>query len=211
MVIASLDTGPLERTLLEASGLSIVDITYDELGDVASQVVGVCVGGPSRTRVASAAALNDGLAKAVGFSDTLATAGVPGYFGFASRVYGLVEAVREVMGERYVGGEAAVLGSGPDAWAALAAFTQLRVDHLVAYVEPRDALTQAVAHRLGLDLDARPVESCTGADLVLDARMPSLNVHGVDCWDVVGLHTVAAQIKVLTSKQPNLNDLRNVL
>ena len=92
----------------------------------------------------------DGLAKAVGWADSLAFAGgLPGAFAFLARVGGMVAAVREALGQSYCHRPAHIGSQGPEAWAALAALTQLRATGISAVP---DAMTGAVAHRMGVEL-----------------------------------------------------------
>ena len=118
-----------------------------------SSCVGIAV--PPGLAALRVAALGDGLAKAVGWSDSLAFAGgMPGAYGFLARVGGMVEALRERLGMRYLHMPALIEARGPQAWAALAALTQLRVYGVAC---APDALTGAVAHRLGVEL-VRPMQ-----------------------------------------------------
>ncbi|MGO1591411.1 MAG: hypothetical protein ACTHW1_06335 [Ancrocorticia sp.] len=144
-----------------------------------------------------AAESSDGLARAVGFADTLAFAGnLPGAFGFLARVGGMVAAIREACGAPYLAGTARINATGPVAWAGLAALTQLRVER----IESRpDALVGAVAHRLGVTVSAPRGE----ARVTFDGEgfaVDDIRVSG----DRVELHTAAAQIRLLTSRAPDM-------
>ncbi len=191
----------------------------------------------------------DGLAKAVGWADSLAFAGgLPGAFAFLARVGGMVAAIREAVGERYCEVPARIEMQGPEAWAALAALTQLRACGVSAFP---DAMTGAVAHRLGVEMarykDVSLGESAPEADrdgrvrglrfdstgffldLAEDAGEPdskgkapinessgcgttvgapgSLHVGN----DLVELHTVAAQLRLFTSREPSMRTMRQAL
>ena len=161
------------------------------------------------------AALGDGLAKAVGWADSLAFAGgLPGAYGFLARVGGMVAALREELGEQYVHVPALIEMRGPEAWAALAALTQLRVDGVAC---APDALTGAVAHRLGVEL-ARPSASSNAARRIIfddDGFTLSSDSESVAPVRVgsklIELHTVAAQLRLFTSREPDLDAMRKVV
>ena len=178
-----------------------------------SGCVGIAV--PPGLAALRVAALGDGLAKAVGWADSLAFAGrLPGAYGFLARVGGMVAALREQLGEQYLRVPALIDTRGPVAWAALAALTQLRVDGVAS---APDAMTGAVAHRLGVEV-ARPEASggsgpgiifdddgfavSSGAESVAPVRVPS---------SLIELHTVAAQLRLFTSREPDLAAMREVL
>lgn len=144
-----------------------------------------------------AAESSDGLARAVGFADTLAFAGgLPGAFGFLSRVGGMVQAIRQACGLQYLSGPARIDTTGPVAWAALAALTQLRAERIDS---APDAMTGAVAHRLGITVS--PVMS--SSDISFDGEgftIGDVEVPGQQ----VELYTAGAQIRLLTSKEPDV-------
>ena len=156
--------------------------------------------GLSALRVAESSA---GLARSVGFADTLAFAGnLPGAFGFLARVSGMVQAIRQIVGTTYLSGVARLDTTGPVSWAALAALTQLRVDS----IESRpDAMIGAVAHRLGVSV-APPTHDPTltfGEDGLI---VGDVAVSG----QLMELHTVAAQIRLLTSREPQIEAMMKV-
>ncbi len=162
----------VERRLLDASGL--VDVTVADGLDAAFAAWREdCLGFATAPLAGTLrrADAGDGLATAVGCADCLAfAAGIPRAYAFCTRVGGIVAAVREASGRERLRGELAVLGSGPEAWAALAAFAQLKAA-ITAYVEPRDAVTGAVAHRMGLDLPTAPLAAWeVGSWGVFDSR-----------------------------------------
>ena len=201
----------------------------------------------------------DGLAKAVGWADSLAFAGgLPGAFAFLARVGGMVAAVREALGQSYCHRPAHIGSQGPEAWAALAALTQLRATGISAVP---DAMTGAVAHRMGVEL-ARiggvgagrtgannhvGLGSSAGGGLAggggataggEDAPTPGGTIrfdssgfriergpaardsHENDqaqCGsihvgnDAIELHTVAAQLRLFTSREPDVAAMRGVV
>ncbi|MFT3942511.1 MAG: hypothetical protein QM705_01605 [Ancrocorticia sp.] len=185
------------------------------LEDLVAQRPAGCVGiavppGLAALRVAS---LGDGLAKAVGWADSLAFAGgMPGAYGFLARVGGMVAALRERLGERYLHVPAQIDTRGPVAWAALAALTQLRADGVAC---APDALTGAVAHRLGVEL-ARASTS-NGSGIIFDDDGFTVSFHDLSVQPVrvdnalIELHTVAAQLRLFTSREPDLAAMREVL
>lgn len=177
-----------------------------------------------------AAAGADGLARAVGWADCLAFAGgLPGGFAFLARVGGMVRAIREAVGEQYLPHTAQLDTRGPAAWAAMAALTELRVTGISAIP---DAMTGAVAHRLGIELvrggdsetfgnsvshpkQALIRHDASGFSFVLDegstdastGRSRPVKVDN----ELIELHTVAAQIRLFTSREPDLERMRREL
>ena len=177
---------------------------------------GIAVDAAHYAAAMQAAELRDGLAEAVGFADTLAFAGpLPGAYAFCARVGGIVAAFREATGSLCRSDDGAVVGSGPEAWAGLAALTQLRVRRLVAHTEPFDATTPAVAHRLGIELATADAAAFTGAPVVYSARELAAIVDddekGLVVNETVALHTAAAQVRLLASKEPDLEAMRNAM
>lgn len=177
---------------------------------------GIAVDAAHYAAAMQAAELRDGLAEAVGFADTLAFAGpLPGAYAFCARVGGIVAAFREATGSLCRSDDGAVVGSGPEAWAGLAALTQLRVRRLVAHTEPFDAATPAVAHRLGIELATADAAAFTGVPMVYSARELAAIVNddekGLVVNETVALHTAAAQVRLLASKEPDLETMRNVM
>lgn len=177
---------------------------------------GIAVDAAHYAAAMQAAELRDGLAEAVGFADTLAFAGpLPGAYAFCARVGGIVAAFREATGSLCRSDDGAVVGSGPEAWAGLAALTQLRVRRLVAHTEPFDAATPAVAHRLGIELATADAAAFTGAPVVYSARELAAIVNddekGLVVNETVALHTAAAQVRLLASKEPDLEAMRNAM
>ena len=201
----------------------------------------------------------DGLAKAVGWADSLAFAGgLPGAFAFLARVGGMVAAVREALGQSYCHRPAHIESQGPEAWAALAALTQLRATGISAVP---DAMTGAVAHRMGVELariggvgagrtgvnNHAGLGSSAGGGLAdgggataggEDAPTPGGTIrfdssgfriergpaardsHENDqaqCGsihvgnDAIELHTVAAQLRLFTSREPDVAAMRGVV
>ena len=201
----------------------------------------------------------DGLAKAVGWADSLAFAGgLPGAFAFLARVGGMVAAVREALGQSYCHRPAHIGSQGPEAWAALAALTQLRATGISAVP---DAMTGAVAHRMGVELariggvgagrtgvnNHAGLGSSAGGGLAdgggataggEDAPTPGGTIrfdssgfriergpaardsHENDqaqCGsihvgnDAIELHTVAAQLRLFTSREPDVAAMRGVV
>ncbi len=161
------------------------------------------------------AALGDGLAKAVGWADSLAFAGgLPGAYGFLARVGGMVAALREQLGEQYVSLPAYIDTRGPEAWAALAALTQLRVNGVAS---ASDAMTGAVAHRLGVELARLPASGGSGPRITFDddgfivsSAGPSVTPVRIGS-ELIELHTVAAQLRLFTSREPDIDAMREVL
>lgn len=201
----------VERRLLDTSGL--VDVTVADGLDAAFAAWREdCLGFATAPLAGTLrrADAGDGLATAVGCADCLAfAAGIPRAYAFCTRVGGIVAAVREASGRERLRGELAVLGSGPEAWAALAAFAQLKAA-ITAYVEPRDAVTGAVAHRMGLDLPTAPLAAWEeGSGAVYDSRSLRLRA-GRTCVgrSSILLHTVAAQVRLLTSREPDMRAMR---
>ncbi|EEZ77983.1 hypothetical protein HMPREF0972_01171 [Actinomyces sp. oral taxon 848 str. F0332] len=177
---------------------------------------GIAVDAAHYAAAMQAAELRDGLAEAVGFADTLAFAGpLPGAYAFCARVGGIVAAFREATGSLCRSDDGAVVGSGPEAWAGLAALTQLRVRRLVAHTEPFDAATPAVAHRLGIELATADAAAFTGVPMVYSARELAAIVNddekGLVVNETVALHTAAAQVRLLASKEPDLETMRNAM
>lgn len=177
---------------------------------------GIAVDAAHYAAAMQAAELRDGLAEAVGFADTLAFAGpLPGAYAFCARVGGIVAAFREATGSLCRSDDGAVVGSGPEAWAGLAALTQLRVRRLVAHTEPFDAATPAVAHRLGIELATADAAAFTGTPVVYSARELAAIVNddekGLVVNETVALHTAAAQVRLLASKEPDLEAMRNAM
>ena len=214
--------------LLEASGAARVERAAsvedacarraDALagGETERAWAGVAVDAAHYAAAMQAAELRDGLASAVGFADTLAFAGpLPGAYAFCARVGGIVAAFREAAGKPRIMADGAVVGSGPEAWAGLAALTQLRVRRLVAHTEPFDAATPAVAHRLGIELATADAAAFAGAPVVYSARELAAIVNdeerGLIVNETVALHTAAAQIRLLTSKEPDLEAMRDAM
>ena len=171
----------------------------------------------------------DGLAKAVGWSDSLAFAGgLPGAFAFLAKVGGMVAAIRETTGERYCDLPARIETNGPVAWAALAALTQLRTSGVSA---APDAMTGAVAHRLGVELarsrppgaELSPGDQAGVAGILFDSEGFHIDWSAAGDEpdggarsalvgaDLVELHTVAAQVRLFTSREPNMEAMREVL
>lgn len=185
-------------------------------GETKRAWAGIAVDAAHYAAAMQAAELRDGLAEAVGFADTLAFAGpLPGAYAFCARVGGIVAAFREATGSLCRSDDGAVVGSGPEAWAGLAALTQLRVRRLVAHTEPFDAATPAVAHRLGIELATADAAAFTGAPVVYSARELAAIVDddekGLVVNETVALHTAAAQVRLLASKEPDLETMRNVM
>ena len=93
--------------------------------------------------------------------------------------------------------------------------TQLRVRRLVAHTEPFDAATPAVAHRLGIELATADAAAFTGAPVVYSARELAAIVDddekGLVVNETVALHTAAAQVRLLASKEPDLEAMRNAM
>lgn len=214
--------------LLEASGAARVERAAsvedacarraDALagGETERAWAGVAVDAAHYSAAMQAAELRDGLVSAVGFADTLAFAGpLPGAYAFCARVGGVVAAFREAAGKPRISADGAVVGSGPEAWAGLAALTQLRVRRLVAHTEPFDAATPAVAHRLGIELATADAAAFAGAPVVYSARELAAIVNdeerGLIVNETVALHTAAAQIRLLTSKEPDLEAMRDAM
>ncbi len=178
-----------------------------------SSCVGIAL--PPGLAALRVAALGDGLAKAVGWSDSLAFAGgMPGAYGFLARVGGMVAALRERLGVHYLHIPALIEARGPEAWAALAALTQLRVDGVVC---APDALTGAVAHRLGVELARPSASGGSGPRIIFDddgfsVRPANESVEPVHVdTALIELHTVAAQLRLFTSREPDLDAMRKVL
>lgn len=185
-------------------------------GETKRAWAGIAVDAAHYAAAMQAAELRDGLAEAVGFADTLAFAGpLPGAYAFCARVGGIVAAFREATGSLCRSDDGAVVGSGPEAWAGLAALTQLRVRRLVAHTEPFDAATPAVAHRLGIELATADAAAFTGAPVVYSARELAAIVDddekGLVVNETVALHTAAAQVRLLASKEPDLEAMRNAM
>ena len=185
-------------------------------GETKHAWAGIAVDAAHYAAAMQAAELRDGLAEAVGFADTLAFAGpLPGAYAFCARVGGIVAAFREATGSLCRSDDGAVVGSGPEAWAGLAALTQLRVRRLVAHTEPFDAATPAVAHRLGIELATADAAAFTGASVVYSARELAAIVDddekGLVVNETVALHTAAAQVRLLASKEPDLEAMRNAM
>lgn len=185
-------------------------------GETKRAWAGIAVDAAHYAAAMQAAELRDGLAEAVGFADTLAFAGpLPGAYAFCARVGGIVAAFREATGSLCRSDDGAVVGSGPEAWAGLAALTQLRVRRLVAHTEPFDAATPAVAHRLGIELATADAAAFTGAPMVYSARELAAIVDddekGLVVNETVALHTAAAQVRLLASKEPDLEAMRNAM
>ena len=185
-------------------------------GETKRAWAGIAVDAAHYAAAMQAAELRDGLAEAVGFADTLAFAGpLPGAYAFCARVGGIVAAFREATGSLCRSDGGAVVGSGPEAWAGLAALTQLRVRRLVAHTEPFDAATPAVAHRLGIELATADAAAFTGVPMVYSARELAAIVNddekGLVVNETVALHTAAAQVRLLASKEPDLETMRSVM
>lgn len=185
-------------------------------GETKRAWAGIAVDAAHYAAAMQAAELRDGLAEAVGFADTLAFAGpLPGAYAFCARVGGIVAAFREATGSLCRSDDGAVVGSGPEAWAGLAALTQLRVRRLVAHTEPFDAATPAVAHRLGIELATADAAAFTGVPMVYSARELAAIVDddekGLVVNETVALHTAAAQVRLLASKEPDLEAMRNAM
>lgn len=175
--------------------------------------VGIAV--PPGLAALRVAALGDGLAKAVGWADSLAFAGgLPGAYGFLARVGGMVAALREQLGERYLHIVAQIDTRGPEAWAALAALTQLRVNGVSS---APDAMTGAVAHRLGVEVARTAASASSEPRIIFDdggftigSSTPSAAPVRVPS-ELIELHTVAAQLRLFTSREPDLDAMREVL
>ncbi|MDN6486388.1 MAG: hypothetical protein L0K34_02740 [Ancrocorticia sp.] len=185
--------------LLAAGTTEHVIAKSGDLGEVLSlrepAWSGVAV--PPGTGALRLAENSDGLAKAVGFADTLAFAGgLPGAFGFLSRVAGMVEAVRQASGQEYLAGYARVNATGPEAWAALAALTQLRVERIES---TPDALVGAVAHRLWITVTPPQHEPTIEFDPT-GFRWDGARASN----ERVELYTAGAQIRLLTSREPDI-------
>ncbi|MDO4887933.1 MAG: hypothetical protein Q3979_04400 [Actinomycetaceae bacterium] len=204
------DANAPEFAMLRAAGGANVARAEDLEGAFAlrdRQTAGFVLSAAWATAGLRRAELADGLARAVGYADCLAFAGgLPGAYGFCARVAGLVQAVREGVGQTYVASDAVIVGSGCEAWASLAAATQLRASSL-ALATP-DAVTSAVAHRLGVEL-AHPSGRTDDANLVFDAHGPAVRVGNVAIGRAaIALHTVATQVRLLTSKEPDIEAMR---
>ena len=185
---------PLSGSLNEAIGAH----TPNTLGIVIAPEDGVAA--------MKACHLSDGLARAVGSVDSIGfSRNLPGAYGFLALVGGIVEAVREAAGRRYIAGNAHIEAAGPLAWSALAALTQLRVTGIDAGGDP---FSGAVAHRLGIELERINV-----ADLVVSGDERGLTLT-CDSFAVepaqVALHTAAAQLRLFTSREPDVAEMRRV-
>lgn len=187
----------LRETGARISNFDTLDDALARRGDMR----GICVDTGVREVAFRSAERNDGLAGAVGWCDTLAFAGgLPGAFGFCCRVGGLVQAIREQLGQMYVRIPAVIVGGGSEAAAAMAAFTQLKATALTLYAPKRDALVLAVSHRMGLDIASRPYEDLLSSNsagqrwrsensllekdrvCAEDTRMGEGDAHGESCF-----------------------------
>lgn len=214
----------IRQSLFEAAGVVDRVQRVDSLEEafalrsdrVRARWAGIVVDSEHYAEAMRAAELRDGLASAVGFADTLAFAGsLPGAYAFCARVGGVVAAFRESMGRDYALTDGAVIGSGPEAWAGLAALTQVRVSKLTVHAEPFDAVTPAVAHRLGIDILTADADSFATAPVIYSARELAVILkrpdRGLVIDESVALHTVAAQVRLLTSKEPDMKAMRAVI
>ncbi|MCF2706454.1 hypothetical protein I6E29_04140 [Arcanobacterium haemolyticum] len=150
--------------------------------------------------------LNDGLAKAVGGSDCVAwVSALPDAFGFLSYVGGIVAALKDASGKEKAEGAGVIRARGPRGWASVAALTQLGYGPVDAEGDP---MTAAVAHRLGVTLgSASPV-----VEIGDDEGLAHVLVEGkVLERGLVELHAAAAQIRLLTSGEPNMKAMRKVI
>ncbi len=154
----------------------------------------------------------DGLSKAIAGIDTIAwVKALPEPFGFACLTGGIVQALRETVPEGSLGG-AALLENFPAAHFALPALIQLG---FTPYGIARGALARAAA-RLGVGIEAP--SSLSTAPMLRLSRSPQsphlihVEIDGTSVpLGLVELHTAGAQIRLLTSREPTLSPMYEVL
>ncbi len=197
-----------EYALLKAGAGERGDVVaVDSLEDALHHraMAGIATGIDDGVAVLRACHLADGLAKAVGCADTVAfSSAIPQPFGFCASVGGIVAAVREVTGMQYLDGSARIDARGPEAWCAVAGLTQLRLGPIDGNADP---MTGAIAHRLGVELQRVADPSVTFWGMSGETAITGIEVPTM----LVKLHTVAAQLRVFYSVEPNEAAMRALI
>lgn len=186
----------LQRTAYHHLGLThaygLGEVTPGYLGEFLSQLPKECVGlsvtMPHKQEIIGLLDQVDGLAKAVGAVNTVVTA--PGGIkaGFNTDVYGIVQAIREIKGAKYLPSRAVILGARATASSALAACGELKPKQvsIVARRVTGPGNVMLASTRLGLTPEYVPMsasqialETINRADLVI-STLPKLVAD--DLW-----------------------------
>lgn len=180
----------------------------DALTHRTPEVLGIIVPVVQAGEALRKVSLADGLAKAVGGADSIGfSRSLPGSFGFLAMTGGIVAAFRQRSHPRQrplTDLDARLDIRGPRAWAALAALVQLRISHVDGGGDP---FISGVAHRLGIEL-----HKVDNPDVIVSLDGVGVqNAADFVSWSDIDLWTAAAQVRLFTAKEPNLDAMREVL